>query len=61
MNRKYLLVRSAVLVVALMVSGCVPKSALEKLEAEKNQEIGALKSGSASSARLTFPDEPRNL
>jgi chemotaxis protein MotB len=27
-----------------MVSGCVPKSALEKLEAEKNQEIGALKS-----------------
>jgi chemotaxis protein MotB len=44
MNGKYLLVGSAVLAVAFMVSGCVSKSALEKLEAEKNQEIGTLKS-----------------
>ncbi len=43
MNRKYLL-GSAVLILVLIMSGCVAKGTYEKLEAEKNKEIGTLKS-----------------
>lgn len=41
---KGLHVGSAVFAVAVMVSGCVTTGTYEKLEAEKNQEIAALKS-----------------
>ena len=43
MNRKGLQAASALLVAALAAGGCVSKGDYEKLEADKNAEIAALK------------------
>jgi chemotaxis protein MotB len=47
MNRTGLHVMSAVLVAAVVLSGCVSKGDYQKLEAERNQQIEALKKQSA--------------